>query len=68
MMYEETVTSVEPNSQEGARALLTQLYREIGISAVAAALEVSRLPDPGADKAEAAKEIPAILRGHELAA
>lgn len=67
-MYEEQNQGVEPQSQAGARALLTKLYREIGISAVAAALEVSRLPDPGADKEVAVRDVPAVLRGHDLAA
>lgn len=66
-MYEEQPSSIEPPSQEGARALLLQLYRDIGISAVAAALEAARLPDPGG-KQDSFKELPAILRDHDLAA
>jgi hypothetical protein len=52
--------------QNGPRDLLSRLYREIGISAVAAALESSaRKPQ----KAEPVRpqEIPAILRDDEAA-
>jgi hypothetical protein len=50
--------------------LLARLYREIGISAVAAALEVSRLPETRAESAESADAggyAQAVL-GDELAA
>ena len=55
-----------PRPTQDARDLIARLYREIGISAVAAALQ---LP---AKKAEpyrpALKDIPAILRGEDRAA
>lgn len=52
--------------QNGPRDLLARLYREIGISAVAAALEssVAKPPKP----AQILKsEIPAVLRDEEAA-
>jgi hypothetical protein len=52
---------------DNARDLLVRLYRDIGISAVAAALEASRTAAAQA-KAEPAHEVPAILRDHDLAA
>ena len=53
--------------QHDARDLQARLYREIGISAVAAALRFVNQPDPG--KAPAAKhELPAILREEPKAA
>lgn len=49
----------------GPRDLISRLYREIGISAVAAALEaVSRKPQK---PAPSRKDIPAVLRGDEAA-
>jgi hypothetical protein len=52
---------------EYARDLQLRLYREIGISAVAAALNVSvEPPEPVAKPSRA--EIPAVLRGDDLAA
>lgn len=54
--------SATPN---GARDLISRLYREIGISAVAAALEATaRKPQkPSPNR----KDIPAVLRGDEAA-
>ena len=47
------------------RDLLSQLYREIGISAVAGALEASaRKPQKPSQNR---KDIPAVLRGEEAA-
>jgi hypothetical protein len=47
------------------RDLISKLYREIGISAVAAALEASaRKPQK---PSQSRKDIPAVLRGEEAA-
>jgi hypothetical protein len=55
-------TSAVPN---GARDLISRLYREIGISAVAAALAATaRKPQKPAPNR---KDIPAILRDDEAA-
>ena len=52
---------------EDARDLQTKLYREIGISAVAAALRFSNQPD--VPKAPVTSyPLPGILRGDDLAA
>lgn len=60
------LTSSRVSPREDARDLLTRLYREIGISAVAAALHVSaqspERPRPSV------KDIPAILRSEDKAA
>jgi hypothetical protein len=49
----------------GARDLISRLYREIGISAVAAALEATaRKPQK---PAPSRKDIPAVLRDDEAA-
>lgn len=48
----------------GARDLLAKLYREIGISAVAAALESSKRPAP---KVEDQSRNPAVLREERAA-
>jgi len=54
--------SVAPN---GVRDLISRLYREIGISAVAAALEATaRKPQKPVPNR---KDIPAVLRGDEAA-
>jgi hypothetical protein len=54
---------------EDARDLLMRLYRDIGISALAAALEVARLPAPEDVRSDAQiHDLPGILRDHELAA
>ena len=50
-----------------ARDLQALLYREIGISAVAAALEV-KLDCPAVEPVAIKREIPAILRDESLAA
>jgi len=63
-------TIEQKNSQnspapEAARDLISRLYREIGISAVAAALEaVSRGPQK---PSPVGKDIPAVLRNDEAA-
>lgn len=48
--------------------LLARLYREIGISAVAAALEVTGMPEAEARAEKKQEKIPAILLGEDLAA
>jgi hypothetical protein len=54
--------SAAPN---GPRDLISRLYREIGISAVAAALEAtSRKPQK---PLPSRKDMPAVLRGEEAA-
>lgn len=53
-----------PAPQSGARDLLSRLYREIGISAVAAALESNKRPK--AKEIESA-ENPAVLREEKAA-
>ena len=52
---------------EHARDLQARLYREIGISAVAAALHFTTQPDPGVAKKER-HEDHAFLRGENMAA
>lgn len=52
-------------ASNGARDLISRLYREIGISAVAAALEATaRKPQK---PLPSRKDIPAVLRGDEAA-
>ncbi len=50
-----------------ARELQARLYREIGISAVTAALRFVNQPDPNA-KAPVERDMPAILRDEHKAA
>ena len=57
-----------PAGTQDARALLTRLYREIGISAVTAALQLRDLPEPEQRKPAVERDVPAILRGDHLAA
>lgn len=52
---------------EDARDLQARLYREIGISAVTAALRFIKQPDPSA-KPPVERELPAILRDEHKAA
>jgi hypothetical protein len=53
--------------KEDARDLLARLYREIGIAAVAAALEIpSQDPAPNVQSLE--QQIASLARGEELAA
>jgi hypothetical protein len=56
-------TNPDAVKTENARDLQARLYREIGISAVAAALRFTALPDPGAEK-PAEPQIPVFLRDH----
>jgi hypothetical protein len=49
------------------RDLLARLYREIGLSAVAAALDVMAAPAPNTE-VQSERHIPEFLRGEDLAA
>jgi hypothetical protein len=48
--------------------LLARLYREIGLSAVAAALDVINTPSAAATAIEAEQKLPEFLQGESLAA
>lgn len=66
MNLEDLLKRPVPQPTQDARDLQTMLYREIGISAVAAALNAtseSRKP-----REEPVHELPAILRGDDVAA
>ena len=52
---------------EDARDLQTKLYREIGISAVAAALRFANQPDT-LPQPQVTHPIPGVLRGNDIAA
>lgn len=54
-------------ASEDARDLQLRLYREIGISAVAAALRFASLPEPGTRPVEE-HDLPLFLHGDDLAA
>lgn len=56
-----------PPQVQDARDLQARLYREIGISAVTAALQMRDIR-PQAEKPLSISDIPAILRGEDLAA
>lgn len=56
-----------PSPQHDARDLQARLYREIGISAVAAALHFVNQPDP-AEAPPAERELPFLLRDEPKAA
>ncbi len=59
----------EPQSGGHPHDLLARLYREIGISAVAAALEVEQFAQPTATVERLdERRLPAVLLGDELAA
>ena len=60
-------TVAEEQTPEHARDLQTRLYREIGISAVAAALRFIAQPDPGREKPVQHAPLP-ILRDDDMAA
>jgi hypothetical protein len=57
-----------PVATEDARALLARLYREIGVSAVAAALQLGDLPAPAPRKPATEHPAPAVATGDTLAA
>jgi hypothetical protein len=70
-MSETTATTAEPQSSDNAPDLQVHLYKEIGISAVVAALHV--ITKPVAPKNDASRDerripIPAILQNEDLAA
>ena len=56
-----------PNKPEDAHDLQLRLYREIGISAVAAALRFVTQPEPAAKQAEE-HDLPLFLHGDDMAA
>ena len=57
----------EPSKSEDARDLQARLYREIGISAVTAALRFTTQPEPGREKARQS-DMPAFLQADDRAA
>jgi hypothetical protein len=65
MTTEQRVQELANAAENRPRDLIAKLYREIGISAVAAALEAgARKPQkPGPSRSD----IPAVLRGEEAA-
>ena len=56
-----------PAKPDDARELQARLYREIGISAVAAALRFTNQPEPGTRKPET-HDLPRFLHDDDLAA
>ena len=60
----------QPQSGGHPHDLLARLYREIGISAVAAALEVEQIAQRSSAVIESLEDrrLPAVLLGEELAA
>ena len=70
-MSETIATTAEPQSSDNAPDLQVHLYKEIGITALAAALHVMAkptAPKSGATLDERRIPIPAILRGDDLVA
>ncbi len=65
MMTEERVLDPVAATEKPPLDLIARLYREIGISAVAAALAASARKPQKPNQSR--KEIPAILRGEEAA-
>ncbi len=66
-MSEVELSQTMPQAKEDARALLARLYREIGISAVSAALQLQDLPATER-KPTADRSTPVTARGDILAA
>lgn len=66
-MSENEISKPPSGAPEDARALLARLYREIGISAVTAALQLTDLPEAQAKPARQLDKETA-QRGDELAA
>jgi len=65
MTTKQQVLETAPAAESRPRDLIARLYREIGISAVAAALEAgARQPQK---PSQGRREIPAVLRGEEAA-
>ncbi len=65
MMTEQSVLDPTAAADNPPRDLIAKLYREIGISAVAAALAASARKPQKPNQSQ--QEIPAILRGEEAA-
>ena len=65
-LYSSELYASQPSEQQGD--LLSQLYREIGILAVAAALEAIRKPSEASSAGNDDHPLPAILRADDLAA
>ncbi len=57
-----------PVSDNKPRDLLSQLYREIGISAVAAALDVLSAPQAASAEGADRRRVPPLLDNEDLAA
>jgi hypothetical protein len=68
LMTEANTRSSHANNVEDARDLLVKLYGEIRISALAAALEMSRRPAPEEIRQDVIRDVPAILSNRDLAA
>ena len=66
-MSEVELSQTMPQAKEDARALLARLYREIGISAVSAALQLQDLPVTER-KASADRSAPVTANSDNLAA
>ncbi len=66
-MSEVELSQTMPQAKEDARALLARLYREIGISAVSAALHLQDLPTTER-KPSVDRSAPLTARGDNLAA
>jgi len=66
-MSEVELSQPMPQAKEDARALLARLYREIGISAVSAALQLQDLPATER-KPAAERSAPAMASDDNLAA
>lgn len=65
VMNEYEISKPVPQATQDARDLLARLYREIGISAVTAALQLRDLPEP---ELKTPVQAPAALRHDDLAA
>jgi hypothetical protein len=68
VMTEANTRGPRADKVEDARDLLVKLYGEIRISALAAALEMSRRPAPEELAKDVIRDVPAILGDHDLAA
>ena len=64
-MTEVEISKPVPQATQDARELLARLYREIGISAVTAALQLRDAPEP---ELKASTQAPAPMRNEDLAA
>ena len=63
MMTNAPLSQAAERKPDGARDLQARLYRDIGISAVAAALHSIKQPEPG-KPAAVVRELPPGLRDH----